>query len=163
MPRPVRLLRKSLCDGTERRPIRDRLVSTFPTLCEPSAHQDAGIPGAPSYPPWGGRADASGRVALHATALCRTTCSVSLPGRAGRSFESHGPPLESPELVAVPCPACRCSPVEVLMIRERKAISVVSTVRSHLHCRFLDGTLAAPSDRVCARIDGSLTLAMVLW
>jgi hypothetical protein len=67
-----------------------------------------------------GRADASGRIALHATVCvdhdllgCSLAEQVVLLG-------AMDPRLDSPELVAVPRPACRCSPVEVLMIRSER-------------------------------------------
>ena len=45
--------------------------------------------------------------------------------------------MDSPEMVAVPCPECRCSPVEVLKGAHGQAVSVVSTVSGHLGCESL--------------------------
>ena len=71
--------------------------------------------------PWGGRADASGRVALHATARVVPRPARLLPWPSRSLFwEPWIRLLDSPELVAVPCPACRCSPVEVFMIRGQR-------------------------------------------
>jgi hypothetical protein len=66
--------------------------------------------------PWGGRADAGGRVALHATAcVCHTTCLAFLqPGRSPLFLKPRNTLMDRPELVAVPCPECGHSPVEAL-------------------------------------------------
>jgi hypothetical protein len=52
---------------------------------------------------------------------CHGTCSWLLP-RLGRSllWEPWNDGLNSPELVAVPCPECHCSRVEVLMRMPRE-------------------------------------------
>jgi hypothetical protein len=50
--------------------------------------------------------------ALHAT-VCQTTCLAS-SSRAGRIPNPRNSFMDNPELVEVPCPECRCSPVEVL-------------------------------------------------
>lgn len=63
-----------------------------------------------------GRADAGGRIALDATVCVRVEDLLGWPsGRAGRLFGAKEYlEMDSPEQVAVACPECRRSPVEVL-------------------------------------------------
>jgi hypothetical protein len=104
--------------------------------------------------------------------LAGTSCSTPLrvtqparsppPGRLLLPKTPRKPLIDHPELVAVACPDCRCSPVEVLMIHSQRRFFVVSTVSRHLGCQ----SLAIPhrSEARCnrARVPSHASSALVM-
>jgi hypothetical protein len=112
--------------------------------------------------PWGGRADASGRVALHATAFADTTCLVFLP--PGRSLL----PNAKEHVDRKSRVGCRAVSRLPLLAggsphdSQRKAVSLVSTVRSHLGCQSLARAHRSKARRHRARVPGDASPALVM-
>jgi hypothetical protein len=113
--RPRVASRKAPPHQTEDRRSGDPWSPRFPPW-RAAAHQGAGISGAPASrrgaggPMLPARRASRHRMCVHDLLGCRS----SGPGRS--LLWTQGTPLsmDSPELVAVSCPKCRCSPVEVL-------------------------------------------------